>query len=168
MKKQIRILAVLLAAIFVFGMAPMSFAGGSDNLPVAVEKTEIRTAMFVESDVVSNGGNGTISTMSANVSNTITIKGGGSKKYDFDMSTGLLGSGTPDSAFYVIITDVSFGSKYTVSITYDGIELVNAQYSDVPITWYVTNCSKNQKWIVIIINDRSQDMTCNVEIKSHN
>ncbi|GHV36074.1 hypothetical protein FACS18949_15070 [Clostridia bacterium] len=24
------------------------------------------------------------------------------------------------------------------------------------------------KWIVIIINDRSQDMTCNVEIKSHN
>ncbi|GHV05149.1 hypothetical protein FACS1894217_01550 [Clostridia bacterium] len=111
-------------------------------------------------------GNIAISPMSINTANTITIKGGGSKKFEFNMSAGLFGLGTPHNAFDLFITNVSSGSKYTLSITYDGVEFHNAQYTGNAVQ-QVVNCSKGQKWIILIINDRSQDMSCTVDLKSY-
>ncbi|GHV07089.1 hypothetical protein FACS1894217_07120 [Clostridia bacterium] len=119
-----------------------------------------------ESSATLTDSNPAISPMSINTANTITIKGGGSKKFEFNMSAGLFGLGTPHNAFDVLITNVSSGSKYTLSITYDGVELHNAQYTG-NTGRQVWNCSKGQKWIVLIVNDRSQDMSCTVDIKSY-
>lgn len=75
------------------------------------------------------------------------------------------GFGTPHNAFNVRITNVSVNSKYTVSITYDGVELWNKQYTGSAAI-DVWNCSKDQKWAVLIINDSSQTMSCDVAITS--
>ena len=97
-----------------------------------------------------------------NVSQNITINGGKSKSYNFKMNNLFA---DPHSAFNVRINNVSSGSKYTLSITYDGVELWNQQYTGSAAV-NVTNCSQDQKWIVLIINDRSQAMSCDVEITS--
>lgn len=95
----------------------------------------------------------------------VTIRGGESLRFTFTMKNGLFGSATPHNAFNVIISNVSVNAKYTISITYDGIELYNTQCTD-DHTVNVTNCSENQKWIVLIINDSSQNMSCNYAITS--
>ncbi len=96
----------------------------------------------------------------------VTIKGGENLKFQFNMNNGIFGLGTPHNAFNIRITNVSVNSKYTVSITYDGKEIWNEQYTG-NCALDVSNCSKGQKWIVLIINDSSQNMSCDYAITSY-
>lgn len=76
-----------------------------------------------------------------------------------------MGLGTPHNAFNVKISNVSVNAKYTVSITYDGYEMINKQCTD-DYSVGIINCSESQKWIVLIINDSSQNMSCDYAITS--
>jgi hypothetical protein len=148
------IVSFILIVAMLFGLSNVALAADSvdtpdmtpDNQPTII----IDTPLF--------------SPQSINVNSSITLGGGKSKEYNFDMKT-FLGLGTPHNAFDLAITNLSSDSLYTLSVTYDGVELHNAQYTSTTSA-RVINCSADQKWIVLIINDRSQTMSCDVNITS--
>lgn len=145
-----KVFTVLLSLCVVLALSCPALAAEGYAQPVAYETdvSDTSIARAVDKDVTN-----------------VTIKGGDSKKIAFDMSDGVFGTGTPHNAFNVRVTNVSVNSKYTLSITYDGIELWNKQYTGNAAV-DVTNCSKGQDWIVFIINDSSQDMSCDYSVKS--
>lgn len=150
MKHIKKLTSLILVFVLIISMSTSVFA--AENGPCAIE--------VVEEDLTTG------SARSINKTGTnITIKGGESKKFTFTMSNGFLDLGTPHNAFNVRINNVSTGAKYTLSITYDGTELWNKQYTgDAAVD--VWNCSKSQQWIVLIINDSSRDLSLNYSITS--
>ena len=147
-----KIMAVALVLCMVLSMSVTAFAAENTS----------RSPIVSESHIDESIGSRSVNETDTNV----TIKGGENLKFQFNMNTGIFGLGTPHNAFNVRITNVSVNSKYTVSITYDGIEIWNKQYTG-NCALDVSNCSKGQKWIVLIINDSSQNMSCDYAITSY-
>lgn len=96
-----------------------------------------------------------------------SLNGGSKKEWNFDMKTGFLGTGTPHDAFTVEVSNVSADAKYTLSISYDGIETWNKQYTG-GATVFTQYCSSNQKFKVMLVNDRATSMTYDISIISYN
>ena len=148
MKKRVFCILLSLCTVLLLSCPALAVAGDAQPIAYEVNTTNTDNVRSVDKDVTN-----------------VTIKGGASKKIAFDMSNGAFGTGTPHNAFNVRVTNVSVNSKYTLSITYDGIELWNKQYTgDAAVN--VTNCSKGQDWIVFIVKDSSKDMSCYYSIKS--
>lgn len=114
-----RTLNKCLAVLLVFSITLCSLS----TTAFATEVDEMKP-MAIELDDSAGNMNSRI----ANETGTnVTIKGGESLKFTFTMSNGFLGLGTPHNAFNVKISNVSVNAKYTVSITYDGYEMINKQ-----------------------------------------
>jgi hypothetical protein len=97
----------------------------------------------------------------------VSLNGGTSRSWNFDMKTGFMGWGDPHNAFTVEISNVSANAKYTLSISYDGIEIWNQQYTGVGTTVFTQYCSPNQYFKVMIVNDRVTSMTFDISIISY-
>ncbi len=158
-----RIFTILLIAVVLLS-ASTAFASGTmtdTTLPPVSESTKADSLLAAVPFAKPGDEIGGLKII--NATDSIRLAGGKSKQYNFTMNNLF---GQPHNAFNVRITNVSTNSLYTLSITYDGVELWNRQYTGNAAV-DVSNCSPNQKWTVLIINDSSQTMSCDVAITSY-
>jgi len=170
-----RIILFALAIVLVLGTSIPSYAAGLQNSEGYVQSSESLPQCEVFGIEVADDVDITISETLPNAPITVevplprivndtgtrTIKAGSNYTKTFTMSNG---SGTPHNAFSVVITNPT--AKYTLIISYDGIEIWNQQYT-AGCSSLTSPCSVGQNFKVMVINDTSSSMTAQIDITSY-
>jgi len=158
------ILASAAAPTTVENLESITLSGGS--IPQTTPYDE-NIAMIVESTTAERPPNSPVTVevpmpRIVNDTGTRTIAAGSNYTKTFNMSNG---GGIPHNAFNVLVTNPT--AKYTLIISYDGIEIWNQQYNAVGASTTTYPCSVGQNFKVMVINDSSSSMTAQIAITSY-